>query len=263
MKTLSVPLVAALLLAGCATDDATPTPPGAADADGPAPPAEAPWTLTACLHAVWYAEAPAAPLQARVPEGFLVRAGPSGTAPLGFEAFVCESGHGLWSEVAGLQYGSLFIGVDPPDEYGCDDLSGGCYVKTDVLVPDAGRRAWLQAAGVAAHNGTAGVTVDAAGTWTTSLVMEDVGGFGMQGVPAGPPRGSAGAGLPFMEFMSATGGVSVWKATTADASQTIGAGAWSADPGTWVASEVALVGPTNFSAGTWSFVDGTVSVPAG
>lgn len=257
---LLVPLLVAGL-SGCLAGDggADPAPEPAADPAG-ASILEIPWTMAKCRHMVWSATAPdPRVLQARVPPGFVVRSGPGGSASLGMEAFECEAGSGLPGQrIPGLQYGALFVAVDAPDEYGCDGLAGGCYVKTDVLVPDAARRAWLQAAGVAARNGTATVSVDGAGGWTASLVLEGVGGFGMQGVLVGAP--TPGADLPFMEFMQADHGVAVWSGRIRDSEQGSGPGAWSADPGTWVEQEVGAVGQTMFTAGTWSF-QGLLAVP--
>ncbi len=255
MRLLPCLLLAAAMLAGCAGPE-----PAAGNDPAPATPAanQIAWGLDGCLHAVWSAPAPLAVLAAHVPAGFTPRANAAGVGMLSFEAFECDAGLGLDGPVQELAYGSIFIAVQAPDEYGCAGLPGGCYVKTDVLVPDAARRDWLQAAGVAARDGTADVSVDAAGTWTASLVMEGVGGFGMQGAQTPP---SAGGDAGFAEFMQATGGVAVWRATATDVAVGTGTGAWSADPGTWVANEVGVAGPTTWSGGTWSFVDGTLAVP--
>lgn len=202
-KTMFV--AAALLLAGCGEPVPAPaTPPQAVVI---APVTSIPWAVTDCMLVVWFASVPAESLGQRVPPGFEVVVEDTGLARLGFEVFECFSGTGFSESLDPMQYGSLFIGVDAPDEYGCDGLPGGCYVKTEVLVPDKARREWLAGAGVSARNGSASISLDAAGTYTTSLVMDEVGGFGMQGIPR-PLEPEAGTDEPFMEFMQARDGIS-------------------------------------------------------
>jgi hypothetical protein len=254
VRLLAAAALIATVMAGCAS-----SPDGPTEGQGLVPTTIA-WSLDDCLHMVWTVPTRVDVLQRHLPAGFTPQAGDGGMGSLAFEAFECDAGAGLNGSVPGLAYGSIFVVVQAPAEYGCDQLPGGCYVKTDVLVPDAERRAWLQDAGVSAHGGSADVSVDAAGTWTASLVMEDVGGFGMQGVLAGSPAGGLSGG--FAEFMQARDGITVWRGTVADAQTAPGAGAWSADPGTWVANEVGMAGPTTWSGGTWSFNDGSITNPA-
>lgn len=157
MRTLLVAaLLVAPLAAGCITDRIRDL--------APPEPTETvlPWGLSGCTFVIAVVPVPAARLAERIPPGFRVLApaeiglpaDPRGDGNVGIEAWRCAEGVGLNASepLHDTPYGAVFTFVEPPEEL---RVNGSRYhfVKWDVLVPDAGRRALLQAHGVPALEG--------------------------------------------------------------------------------------------------------------
>src|SRR5687767_5211523 len=79
---------------------------------------------------------------------------PSDEGNFGIEMFTCDAGVGLNGSVPDLVYGSLFTAVLPPAAMRVPGAKHH-FVKWDVLIPDADRRALLQSEGVPAVDGKA------------------------------------------------------------------------------------------------------------
>lgn len=155
-------------LSGCVED--VPVDPIDNEAEVAKTPLALPWGMEKCKLAVALIDAPIAKVQPHVPEGFTVMsaaqvvaeeggapvspANPSNVGNLGIEMFTCDAGVGLNGTVPDLIYGSLFTAVIPPPAMRVAGAKHH-FVKWDVLIPDADRRAVLLEAGVPAKDGKA------------------------------------------------------------------------------------------------------------
>lgn len=147
----SAALIACLVLAGCVqVPEDTP-------ADRVAAPLDLAWTLTDCNAIVALVPVSAAAVQPHLPPGFtpasFAESGlppdPRGEAVVGVEGWTCKSGLGLHGAVENIDYASLFAIVHPPANLSAKG-SKFQFVKWQVGVPDADRRAALAGAGASA-----------------------------------------------------------------------------------------------------------------
>lgn len=256
-------LALAAVLAGCA---AVPTPP---PAGGSAGPGTIPWAITDCTFLIGLIPFDPAEGQDLLPEGFAFRTGdglplpvevPVSRATLGVEAFACASGAGLTGTVTPLAYGSVYFNVDPPEELRAPD-GAPHFLKLSVLVPDAERRAALEAVGADVAGGEVALEATPGGMSGT-LTLDTVGTFTYQSVDQ-PPR--EGASFPFREFTPAADGRLVqWDATATSSDVFSGQGLLEAPAGSIPARlgggttlQVAMFG------GRYTFEDGTITLPTG
>lgn len=206
-------------------------------------------------------------LQPFLPEGFTAAtsSGPlaavRGSAYLGFESFECREGAGVNGSIPTMQYASVFTSADPPEDLSDESLSLQM-VKWDVLVPDADRRAILEAAGFPARDGSARVAAPVAGSplLRGEVEMAGFGWFTIEGVPTseyGPFEGT------FVEFMPGTAGIlAAWRAAYEGEGGRRGTATIVMDPQSWVVQvtgETRVVG--GFTTGAWTFSNATITFP--
>lgn len=228
-----------------------------------------PWSMTDCAFVVAFVPVPAERLQPLVPEGFTVSAGGGplatvqGGAYLGVEAFQCASGAGLdGAEVAPLEYGSFFTGIEPPADLVVADADVH-FLKWDVLVPDAPRREALVAEGLPARTGSARIerTLAAAPQLVASLTLDEVGAFRIEGAIQGAATPDAGT---FVEFMPRDdGGVGLWRADWDTQALEQGRAILTFEPGSWAAGVAGERATGAFITGTWSFANGSIRPSVG
>jgi len=253
--------IVALLVAGCLSASTPQTGPPTTSAPTSV---TYPWGITECAFTIVSIPVPADRLASRLPANF--RVGPStfsrvpSEAALDLDVYDCKAGVGLNETLSGVDYGSFYTGVTPPDELR-EDGYGAYFVKWDFLVPDAARRNVFRAAGLPSHDGSADVTVTQ-GVVTASLELADAGGFRFTGT-VGDLQPQA-APLPFMEYTPLAGPASLarWHARLHDARIGEGAGEVELVPGSWVAD---LAGstrvPATAIAGVWNLDEADVTFP--
>lgn len=259
------PLVVVLLLPGCVEPPSAQAPPPSSTAG------EArvlPWGLEGCEYIVGMIPVEPSALEPHLPEGFvavpflnLAAGTPADRAILGVEAFVCERGATLDGESTGMEYGSFWTSVRPPEELAHEDASLHT-VRWDTLVPDAPRREALAAAGLPARAGSAEVR-DAPGGREARYELDGVGAMDLSMTMTRRPIAAPPSGIA-VEFMPAEGGgLAVWRADYAWEGEVLGGhGHVTLPEGSWPA-EVAGGArvPAQFHAGRWSFTNGSVTLP--
>lgn len=257
-------VLSAALLAGCTAVPDPTGPPAAGSA-----PQVLPWGIIDCTFLIGLVRFDPAQAQDLLPPGFAFRTGsglplpvdvaPLDQATLGVEAFSCASGAGLQGSVAPLAYGSVYFTVDPPPE-----LSAGedvpHFLKLSVLVPDADRRAALEAVGADVTDGAVDLAAGPAGA-TGTLALATVGDFAFAAVPTRPP--GEGAEFRFREFTPTADGRLVRWDGHAVSSATYGgqgllevpAGSIPARLGGGTTLQVGMFG------GQYTFEDATITLP--
>ena len=260
--------VLSLVLIACA--------PGDASLDGRMAAAEGEtltWDLLDCEAIILLLPATAEALAPHLPEGFsplpLADAVAEMDVPvdpvdgnIGVETFECASGAGLHGPVEPMTYGSYYVMVEPPEEFRREvDFH---FIKWDVLVPDAERRALLQAHGVPALDG--GVT-------TTVFQQVDAIKFGDQSLSIGGSshRLVANGAVPYSksqgriaEFTVTEHGLVEWQTDFEFHSVSNGPAVVEVGPDNLLA-EVVGAGPQVGAAfiGSMSFVQGQIRLPIG
>lgn len=130
--------------------------------------------------------------------------------------------------------------------------------------PDAPRRAALEARGLPARAGEAGVVLEETAEGArlgATLSLDGMGGFILTG--GGTRRGVA-SGIGFVEDVpDAEGRLAAWRGHAQDRESVLsGRGTVEITPGTWIAD---VMGGTRaavtWTAGTWTFLDGNVTHP--
>lgn len=218
-STVATAAILVVVFSGCVTNDETGTaPPPSAGGDAGLSELQIPWVLTECRFVVGIVSAPTARLAPYLPKGFRAislgeHAHPSAPNPgsegnIGVEAFICKEGQGLNETVTGISYGSYFSTVAPPPELRRTDVKFH-FLKWDVLIPDAPRRALLQSYGIPAREGSASIAqftrqgetyaVDATLSLNGTSVARIVGA---DTIPE--PAGS------FIEYTQTPGGIAAW-----------------------------------------------------
>lgn len=265
------PLLALLLVAplvGCATDPGAPATPSPADE---AAAQVLPWSLSQCRYIVGFTPVEESALAPHIPEGFTLDKGPVvgglllERVSLGLEAFVCERGSGLEGEVERMEYGSIFVAAMPP-EHMIDENSSLHMLKWDVLVPDAPRREALRAVGLPVYDGSATVEDHPGGVRRGVLTLDGIGTFVLEMVATQTSPASTEV-RRFTEYTPAGAGAGfgAWRTDYAWDSDTIatGRGTTTWPDGSWAADVVGQSpAPSTFHAGTWSFTNGTIELPA-
>lgn len=189
-----------------------------------------PWGLTACEGVIALIPVDADSVQAHLPNGFtavvpdsvrtLLPPDPRLDAVFGLEGLACEKGVGLRGDVDGMQYGSYWTFVKPPERL-TDDAYPLSFYKWDTLVPDQPRRDFLAARGLRVFGG---------GTTFTSWEPTPVGiafDVTLDLKRSGSHRFLGAAGAPidfsgtFVEFTKARKGLAAWR-TAYDSTRAVG-----------------------------------------
>ncbi|MGQ0536277.1 MAG: hypothetical protein ACT4PT_09415 [Methanobacteriota archaeon] len=232
--------------------------------DGPTTIASYPWGISDCAYVIAVAQADAAALQERLPTGFAPRRiDAGGLAEIHFDAYACAEGQWLDGErLAPLSYGSVYVPVEAPAALREDGYEA-YFVKFDFLLPDAGRRDRLEAAGLPARDGEARVSATPAGAAGVAVdaalsLVPDVG-FAFRGA-AGPPEGQD-VPLPFVEYTPLSGGgLARWHARLHDATTSLGTGVLEVRG--WPADVLgAPTVPATFATGRWNLDEADVAFP--
>jgi hypothetical protein len=234
---------------------------------------EIPWGLESCRASWWLAPASSEALREYLPDGF--EPAPTPQLPgmdvvagldtyLGFDAFECRSGAGLNGTLEPIIFGSLFTRVTPPEDYAVQGLDGSYFFRWEVLVADQPRFDHLAALGLAVRMGDAKVEAQTAvgspGAWQSTLALDGSGTFTFTGSTTGPE--AAGDDVPYAAYTPAAHDVATWQATATDLTAAFGWGAWTVEPGSWVADVLgAEQGAGPFSVGTWSISDASLLIP--
>jgi hypothetical protein len=275
MGVASVAILVLVSTAGCIASKDAPAAAGPPKTSTPFGPRTLTWGLDTCRPAIGIFGVPASKLAAYLPKGFralspaevvakdaqapVAAPNPSADGNLGIEMFTCKSGAGLNASVPSIAYGSLFSAVQPPKDLEVPGTKH-YFVKWDVLVPDAPRRALLRDAGVPAVDGSAafssymavGPGVQYAGKLTLGNDSYTFSGLGE--VPA--------ADGTFIEYTATPNGLVKWAAQYKFTAGRIGPMDVTV-PASGLASKI--VGPgvqhgAGFS-GTISFTDATIVIP--
>lgn len=262
MRLAALLVAGTALLAGC-TAVPNPVPdPGAAAA-----PPTIPWGITDCTFLIGIIPFDPPAGQEYLPEGFAFAVGdglplpvqaPLDRATLGVEAFACPSGAGLNGTVAPLAYGSQYFNVIPPERLSKGE-DAGHFLKLTVLIPDADRRAALEAVGADVTGGEVALAATPAGMEGT-LTLDTVGTFTFQAVNQ-PPR--EGATFPFREFTPTADGRLVQWDATATSTDVFGGQGILEVPADSIAAR--LGGGTTLQVGMfggrYTFENGTITLP--
>jgi hypothetical protein len=270
---LAIAMLLALGLAGCSDEPAPPgdaaepttttastsTPPSASPDTPPA--AEGPetiaWEILDCFFIYATPFALASEVEAALPEGFTI-ASTGGLTQVGIEANVCTSGQGLNGTIEPAGYGSVWVGVVPPEGQG--DAGVGHFVNFDVLIQDEPRRTWMQERGIPARDGSVERSDLPGGGVTVDFTMDGVGTFAYE-VPVAQSAGDAGG--TFDQWTPGSEGLTYWITDWQTKGQFVGVGtvdipagsiyaAWFPTP--TVAAQVGF--------GTWDYTNGRIVHPA-
>lgn len=230
-----------------------------------------PWGLTDCRFGVALVAAPAARIALLLPPGFrsisLAEVGmagapnPNNDGNFGMELFECASGIGAdGQEIPGMVYSSYFTAVEPPGAL-AEDVTYH-FVKWDVLVPDADRRALLLSYGVPARGGS----VEFAQGRDDGNTALHSGSVTWEGRAAETFTGAAAVEQTdgsFVEFTQTPGGLAAWRTNFTWSGGGLGPQVVVPAAG-GMAAEVLGTQPkmgVGFS-GRASFVGGSISLPA-
>lgn len=267
MRAIPAALLLVASLAGCAAPVTTD---GSPDSD--APRATLPWGLTECRYVVGWAPVEESRLRPYLPEGFTpagfgaraLAGTPAGRVLFGLEAFECASGATLNGTLENMAYGSYWTAATPPEELQVEGATTYT-VRWDTLVPDAERRALMVAAGMPARDGTVEFPSRVPVGTLATYEMEDVGTSILRMTTAQPQPVPEGGHV--VEFTpTQDGGLAVWRADYAwdGDSFTTGYGVVTVPEGSWAAQVLGgTQAPGQFHAGTWTFSNGTLTLPRG
>lgn len=262
--------VLVVLLSGClqSADDAANN---ALDAAGvePAAPAVVAWGLSDCQAIAALLPADSAAVAPYLPEGFtaltfeeVVGSGTDiqGEANFGVEILVCAEGVGLNETVTNMVYGSYFMAIHPPTELAEDATFH--FVKLDMLVPDAPRREFLQAAGMPVVDGTGAFQLfqGAANAGVTAATLTMDGATHTFRGTGGAPFDPVGN---FVEFTPTADGLAIWR--TDYTWRALGVGPMTVDvAGGTLAADVLGTGPSSGAAfvGVVTFSNASLTLPA-
>lgn len=268
-------LLLASALAGCVDDGSDDDADSGDDGTDAGPSLSTlPWSLTDCRVVVALVPVSADAVEAHLPEGFRAGSGQEafglppdvrGDAVIGLESFACASGTGLNDTVDHLAYGAYFTAVVPPDEHAVDEADVSLF-KWDTLVPDAPRRAHLEARGMPVVDGA----TDLSGLEETPLghrfdVTLQMAGdeHRFQGT-ADQPAEDFRKGFYFVEHMAADEGLAAWHMPENEAPDALsGTGIVTLAAGSLPAQIVGGDSSQAFfaSATTVQFVNGTIELP--
>ncbi|MDX1611317.1 MAG: hypothetical protein R3185_03035 [Candidatus Thermoplasmatota archaeon] len=262
-------------LAGCLGGEEDSTPPtNESEADTPPPDTATvlPWGLAECQGVIAAIPVEAEAMADRLPENFTYQTPEEfglppdmrGDAVLGIEAFRCENGTTITSEVSPMVYASLFAPVHPADDVATDDPLQ--FVKWEVLIPDADRRELLVAAGVPAVNGSAELNtftgLPAGGFALEITATMDGGTYTFRGT-APQPMEEFQAPSSFTEYTPTPEGLVLWQTETIAPDMHQGTGTVSLPAGSW-ASEVVGQEQTQaflLTSGQATFHNATITLP--
>lgn len=234
---------------------------------------ELPWELLDCEFAVAFVLADTAELQAMAPDGFTVRSptrGPTGVSTpadrslVGVEAETCEEGTSVAGLVDGVDYASIWVAVQPPEDLVVTGFEGGYYVNFDPLVPDEERRGLFDDVGVPAHGGeVAFETNPATGVFEATWNLDGLGDLSVEANTVEDPIGTPGGS--FVQWTEASDGdLAQWRIDWQMHTFFQGPGIVHVPPGSWLAD---LLGSETVPApivyyGTWDYTDGEIQLPS-
>lgn len=171
-----------------------------------------PFGVQDCLGLVAFIRVPVERLAPHVPPGFKLRSPQvPGITSLAIEADRCASMTGLNGPIQGGLYGAVWAPADPPLALRIEK-AGGYFVGWDSLIPDADRRALMEAALLPVRNGSIvsvfETTTGGAAFADYRMTMDGLGEFETAATGPNPPLVQAGVVIQYNP--SADGTLSRW-----------------------------------------------------
>lgn len=232
-----------------------------------------PWSLLDCEYVVAQVATNAQNVQPYLPDGFVAKtqepAGVAretgGTAIIGFEVDVCQSGAGLHGDVSPMTYASTWVAVTPPRDLAIrGDGAWAYYVNFDFLAPDEDRRALFQSRGLPAGTGVIDIqraVPQLPGGPTT--VHYEIGGNGAFHMTfTSEPSGAVPLVGRFAQFTQGDNGLARWRTDYAATANHVGAGIIELSADSWQAQMLGgTTHPARYLSGTWDYTNGLIELP--
>jgi len=246
--------------------------PPSGSASAPAGPT-LPWELVDCTYLIAFASVDRDRVIPHLPAGFAAAGAPTTVGPLtlpsvvnvGFEVDVCAQGTGVSGLLPDMQYASFWVAVDAPPAWQVEGINQN-FVNWDVLVPDAERRALMQAAGLPARDGAIALTVTPTPLgetlWEASWTLDGLGTFRAEAVAMPGPGGPFDTW--FVQYTEASDGdLARWRTNYVSDDSRRGFGVLDADPGSWLGQMLPAPSvPITALMGHWSYLHGLLELPA-